>query len=191
MNKKIIDRLLGFGNSHIIELPANIQRSKGVTKFQVFLSIKPILTGKLYWYALKQAYTQSDNLYYYSYDIKQAFSSQEPHRETMMNQCEQKYLQGLPNEITIYRAMTVNEFESGVFGVSWTLKKNIADFFSSTYVRNIDTYGIKKTIVEKTISKDQIIAFFNDRDEFEIIHITGDFKTFTEGLRSNNTKPLT
>ena len=54
ITKKEIQELLIFGSSHLepIEgLPI------GVTIFQVFLSLKPILNGKLYWESLREAYT--------------------------------------------------------------------------------------------------------------------------------------
>ena len=70
ITKKEIQELLIFGSSHLepIEgLPV------GVTIFQVFLSLKPILKGKLFWESLREAYTMSDNLFNYRFDLRAAF----------------------------------------------------------------------------------------------------------------------
>jgi hypothetical protein len=168
MTRKEIDTVLQFGNSHLslIEgLPI------GISKWQVFLSIKPLLKGKKYWYALSSAYGMSDNLFHYRTDVRLAFSNNEPQREYLMSNTERTYLNRLPEKITIYRAMTENELKGKSFGVSWTLKKEVAEFFAKEYQRNYSTKHLKKVVHQMTIGKSEVIAFFNSRQEFEIIYI--------------------
>lgn len=168
MTKKEIDTVLNFGSSHLAYfegLPI------GVSKWQVFLSIKPLLKAKKYWYALRQTYTMSDNLFHYRNDVILAFSKNEPQREYLMNRQERIFLNSLPEKITIYRAMTEMEFKGKSFGVSWSLKKEVAEFFANEYQRNYATNNLKKRVHEMTIDKREVISFFNNRQEFEIIYI--------------------
>jgi hypothetical protein len=168
MTKKEVTTVLNHGTSHLFQIEGF---PLGVTKFQSFLAISQIIHGKLYWYALRYAYESSDNLYHYRHDVAFAFSKDEPEREYLMTKKEREYLQRLPEQITIYRGMTQKELKSKNFGVSWTLKKDVAEFFAYTYQRNFATNHLKKLVHEMTINKSEVIAFFNGRDEFEIIYI--------------------
>ncbi len=89
-----------------------------------------------------------------------------------MDSRERNYLKKLPEQIKIYRGMTEQELEGKSFGVSWTLKKEVADFFAFDYWRNTATAHLKKTVHEITINKSDVIAFLNDRREYEIIYIS-------------------
>jgi len=129
------------------------------------------LKGDMFWYALKETYSTCDNLYGFKDNIKQAFSSEEPSREKLMSKKEQKYLSTLPENLTIYRGMTVQEFESGDFGVSWTLRKDVAEFFAYKYCRNQATAHLPKMVHELPIKKSDIIAYFGERKEFEVIYM--------------------
>lgn len=140
-------------------------------RFETFLKIVPQLKGKLYWYALRKAYDCSDDMFHLRGLVKAAFKKSEPGRETLMSKKERDYLNSLPDQITIYRGMTEAERKTGNFGISWTLKKEVAEFFAFTYWRNRQTNKLKKTVHELIINKSEVIAFFNDRKEFEIIYI--------------------
>lgn len=159
MTKKEIDGILfGIGvNSY--------------NRFPTFLNLIPKLIGKYYWYALRNSYDMSDNLFDYRNDIKLAFLSKEPQREFSMTSKERKYLKELPEKITIYRGMTESELKQNEFGCSWSLKKEVAEFFACTYQRNFATRNFKKKVHELTINKSEVIAFFNERKEFEIIYL--------------------
>jgi hypothetical protein len=160
MNKKQIDSILfGIG-------------CDSYNRFETFLRIVPQLKGKYYWYALRNAYDVSDNLYHIKGLVKAAFCKNEPERQSLMSKKERDYLKVLPEQITIYRGMTEVEYKSGHFGISWTLKKEVADFFVHTYLRNHATNHIKKTVHELVINKSDAIAFFNGRKEFEIIYLS-------------------
>lgn len=169
MTKKEVTTILLWGASHVVPfegLPI------GVTRFQAFLAIKPILRGRLYWYALSKAYTQSDDLYLYRHDVRQAFESSEPEREHLMNKAERTRLESLPNQLKIFRGMTESERNSNKFGLSWTLNKEVAKKFATTYPRNISTRGQKKLVYEIEINKSDVIALFESRKESEIIYLS-------------------
>lgn len=143
----------------------------GVSKFQAFLAIKPVLKGKFYWYALRQAYDLSDNLFLYRTDVKLAFCSDDPFREFLMNCSERKVWAKLPPRVTIYRGMTAKELEGKIYGVSWTLSRQKAEYFARQYPRNYAVNHLEKVVHKKVVSKNKIVAFFNERLEEEIIYI--------------------
>lgn len=142
-----------------------------LNRFEVFLYIKKRLKGELYWYALRNAYIDSDDLFIYNYEVRRAFNKRQPQKLKLMTNDEIDYLEKLPEKLTIYRGMTETELESGNFGVSWTLKKERAEFFANIYVRNTATNHLKKVVHQIIIKKSKVIAFFNDRQEFEIIYL--------------------
>jgi hypothetical protein len=154
------------------------------TRFAVFLSAEPYLKGKLYWYGLGSAYSDTDNPFRYKDLIRSAFLKDEPYREHLMSKKERDYFNNLPEVVTIYRGMTVIELQEKNFGISWTLKKEVAEFFAYKYMRNIDTRNMKKVVHELSVKKTDLIAFFNPRTynrltgkndfnigEFEVIYI--------------------
>ena len=169
MTKKEIDTILVRGNSHTLYAPG---LRIGVTKLQVFLSIQPLLKGKSYWYALRSSFESSDNLLVYKGDINYAFTKAEPDREYLMTKKERDYLASLPDKIKIYRGMTCVEKASKDFGISWSLNKSVAYFFKDTYGRNYSTNGLKKVVYEQTVNKKDVIAFFDGRNESEIIYLS-------------------
>ncbi len=160
MNKKQIDSILyGIG-------------CNSFNRFETFVRISPDCRGQNYWYALRIAYEGSDNIYHLRQLVKELFGTIEPEREKMMNTDEIQFLSKLPEKVTIYRGMTEKELKSKNFGISWTLKKEVAEFFAHTYQRNYATNHLKKVVHEMTINKNDIVAFLNDRKEFEVIYLT-------------------
>jgi hypothetical protein len=159
MNKQEIDKILfGIG-------------CDSYNRFHFFIKLIPKLKGANYWYALNSAYTSTDNLFLVSDLVKASFLKDEPEREALMTSTEREYLENLPEQITIYRGMTEKEFSQNNFGVSWSLKKEVAEFFAYRYIRNHSTAKEKKTVHKLTINKSEVIAFINGRNEFEIIYI--------------------
>lgn len=86
----------------------------------------------------------------------------------MLRKCNPKYLMGqenfkvyenLPDTFTVYRGLQENAQEDGL---SWTLSKDVAEWFANRF----DNEG---EIIEKVIHKSEVIAYFNDRDEEEVV----------------------
>lgn len=86
----------------------------------------------------------------------------------MLRKCNQKYLMGqenyevyenLPDTFTVYRGLQENAQEDGL---SWTLSKDVAEWFASRFENDGE-------IIEKMVHKTEVIAYFNDRDEEEIV----------------------
>lgn len=140
-------------------------------RFETFLKIKDQLNDKYYWRTLADVYTVSDNLYHLKEEVKEAFLEDRSEREHLMNKKELKIYNSLPEIITIYRGMTTEELESDDFGVSWTLSRERADYFAFTYGRNFSTEGIPKIVHQLEVKKVEILAYFNERNEQEVIYI--------------------
>jgi hypothetical protein len=141
-------------------------------RFDAFLNIATKLKGRIYWYALRLSYCSSDNLYRLKENIKEAFNKNEPERASIMNFKERKFIDKMPDQCTIYRGMTTEEYNNCDYGISWSLKKEIAEFYAYTYLRNHSTAKSKMEVHSITINKQDIIALFIDREEFEIIYIS-------------------
>lgn len=116
-------------------------------------------------------YSSCDNLYYYRGVVRKAFTYASLRKERLMTTEELEFLKNLPDKVTIYRGMTVEESTKEHQGVSWTLDKKVAEFFAYQYIRNQSTAKKPKTVVEKVIDKSEIIAVFLGREEQEIIYI--------------------
>jgi len=115
-------------------------------RFETFLKIKDQLNDKDYRRTLADAYTGSDNLYALKEEVKEAFLEDRSNREFLMTKKELKIYNSLPENLTIYRGMTVEELESGDLNISWTLLKECAEFFAYKYGRNFSTEGIPKVV---------------------------------------------
>jgi hypothetical protein len=63
--------------------------------------------------------------------------------------------------------MGVEEYNSGIYGISWTLKKKIAEQF----VELRKMVGIECIIHEMKINKKDVVAYITARKEAEIIYI--------------------
>lgn len=80
-------------------------------------------------------------------------------KNILMNQKELEYYNKLPDEVTIYRG-TYKSSNSNA--LSWTTDYNTAHWFATRF----DNEGF---ILQAKINKKDIFAFFNDRNENEIV----------------------
>ena len=87
----------------------------------------------------------------------------------LMNKIEFKKFNNLQDEITIYRSRSSKiKGDNNIYnGISWTLKKEVALFFAKYHA---ERHGVEQKYLIKGIIKKQFIyAFFNERNEYEII----------------------
>ncbi len=80
-------------------------------------------------------------------------------REELMTKEDLEYFDSLPETITIYRGVKKAD---KIDGVSWTLSREIAERFTYDFLD--DGY-----VVEKEVHKNDVLAYFNIRDEQEIV----------------------
>ena len=127
-------------------------------------------TDKEFWEKLGEIYIQSSNNYHYRDEIIKLFKSPKKDKEYLMSKIDRITLEKLPNKIKIYRGMSKEEDLSGSYGISWTLKYEVAEMFATTYLHNYDTKELKHIVKELTVNKNQIVAYFSSRQEEEIIY---------------------
>jgi len=130
-----------------------------------FLKCSKELDDRTYWQKFREAYTCQDKVYF-DYDfLKGLFGVKRKDREHMMLEEERTFLSNLPDEVLIYRGCTEKEVKTGNYGIAWTLSKSVAEQFC-----NIKKFYLRSgVVVERTIRKDQIIAYFEDPEQ-EIVY---------------------
>jgi hypothetical protein len=140
-------------------------------KSEIFSLIKkfhPVMPDEDYWTSLRHCYTLTEmheNEYEY---LITYFLNERPKREWMMTKNERELFKDLPEEVSIYRGCSVTEINGGNFRFSWTLDRKMAEFFAFEYNKNLE---IESNIVERTVSKKSLIAYFPENGEEEVIYI--------------------
>jgi len=137
-------------------------------KIKYFIEYNNQLSDDEYWRHLSQIYQYQDyNPVPYEI-LKALFKNNRKGKENLMEQEEKEIFETLPDQVLIYRAMSLKEFESGKFRLSWTLDKKVSEKFKE---RNSMLYSEEHVIHNLTVSKKDILAFFDGRDEKEIIYL--------------------
>ena len=139
--------------------------------FRYVIKMGKEIDPKIYWEYLGEAYVGSDGNHKGMPIIKQMFLKDLPFREHLMTPEEREYLAALPEEITIYRGCSVLESEGKYHGISWSLNEAKAKFFAFEEIRNRYRKNQRNTVIQKTVSKSDVVAYFNRREEEEIIYI--------------------
>lgn len=165
-------KLERFFEKYNIGYTKQLELCSSEDRFEKFYTLKENFIAKgNYWETLAYVYNLCNNTYRFRKELKEAFSADIPGKEKLITQEARKVIDKLPNCITIFRGMSVSEDESNDFGISWTLNRKVAESFANTYFHNYDTQGQKHIVKEIKISKTDIISYFNERKEEEIIYI--------------------
>lgn len=133
------------------------------------------MTDEVYWKTIAHCYTNS-NLGHSKNDVISFYlQGNRPNRHFLMEEDERKFLIELPEQITIYRGCSKKEIKNNKHRYSWTLDKKIAEYFAFEYVNLSLNQPVEKDksnfdVVEKTINKSEVIAYFNGRKESEILY---------------------
>jgi len=144
----------------------------GELKLHLFKSLVPMLSSKGYWYALGRAYNTCACVDRFSINEKRSmFYDCRPHRGFLMTNDELRYLNARAKKVTLYRAMSVIEKESGEFGVSWTLSRTVAEFYAYKYQGYELHQEDEKFVHSITVEKEKLIAYFKGRKEKEVIYV--------------------
>ncbi len=121
------------------------------------------LTDSEYWKHLGEIYTLTEVVCFQEQAVRDLFSSSRPGRENLMNADERKILDSLPEEVTIYRGYDLSNSK----GWSWTLDEVKAEWFANRW-REANP-GRKRRIATGKVRKRDIIAYFDGRNETEIV----------------------
>lgn len=141
------------------------------SRFRLFFLLHHLLNDKFYWMGLRCAYTGADWLDLVPTRVlKKVFRSTREGRDFLMNDEEQQCLSQLPEEVTIYRGMTKIERRSRRYRVSWTLSREIAEFYAFAYKRHA-TYAMHPKVVHQlVVPSKSLLAYLNGRKESEVIY---------------------
>lgn len=123
--------------------------------FTLFFENKHRLSDPCYWEILRTMWIANgkrETLIAF----RQMFQSKRPFKRFLMTIEEEKVFSELPDPITAWRAKT----KVGDVGISWTLNREVAERFAKAYER---------VIIERQLPKSRITAYFNRRNEQEII----------------------
>lgn len=172
IQKKQDEKLEDIFIKYKIDFKLQLLHCSSQMKIKKFYQFKDLFINDIdFWQELRSAFILSKNTKHYQKEIRELFTSKRKNRNNLMNDDEIEKLKNLPEKITIYRGMTVEEKESEKFGISWSLEKTVAENFALTYAHNYDTVGLDKIVFELEIHKEDIIAYFSDRQEEEILYI--------------------
>lgn len=140
--------------------------SNSGNQLENFVEFADELEDKEYWKELASAYQLQDYSEINFELYKVLFSAKRGFKEYLMSKEDREFLIALPEILTIYRGCSGKEIKHNLYGISWTLNKEIASQFAD---RKKILAG-KSSVVERTIKKSEVIAYFNSREEEEIIY---------------------
>jgi len=164
----------GWANAYYLQKVGDVQKALQNKKYdsfvwlherpyriEAFQEIEHLLSDTAYWKLLADIWTDTENQWQNYEEWKNLIGSERGSRHYLMNEEEFNLLQSLSEEVTIYRGCQKGINENGL---SWTLDKAKAKMFST----RIALEG-EPLVLEKKISKSDIIAIFTGRNESEVI----------------------
>lgn len=128
-------------------------------RLQAFETISDLLSDSEYWTLLSSVWIDTENQWQNLETWKKLLASNRSKRNRMMDEDDDRFLRSLPEDLIVYRGCQKGLNENGL---SWTMDKVKAEFFANRF-------GRKGIVLEKRISKKQIVAVLTGRGESEII----------------------
>lgn len=140
-------------------------KSKVEPKLKFLIYSNDTLPDDKYWNYLRKFFRKPEKIKSTNRVLKELFSNKRDGRKILMNLKELEEFNSLSNNITVYRCMSIEEFESEDFGVIWTLnEKTAASQSKSKFYANEGVsynYGNNPIIHSLQVEKDDIVAYFN------------------------------
>lgn len=156
--KHLSTALLNYGSHEVLDAFADISED--------------IVYAVNYWRLLAEAYTRADFTgRFENCEKRDLFNAGMHGRHRLMTTRQRNFVKRLPETVTIHRAMSVEEQASGWRGISWTLDIKVAEFFRDTYRRHGKFQSYTRVIETRVINKTDIVAYFDNRKESEVIVI--------------------
>lgn len=122
----------------------------------IFLKEHKNLSSQRYWELMRSIWVICGNLSNV-HTFKVLMHSTRPYKALFSTPEESKELREMPNYFKVYRA--TNNINDG--GISWTISKKYTHEYKLKYNKRI--------VIEKTIFKNDVFAYINRNNEFEII----------------------
>jgi hypothetical protein len=131
-------------------------------RLSAFLNIYDKMKPKEFWEMLSDIWRDSENIWQNKSTYKMLFSYHPKSKHHFMSKEDRKVFDSLPEQVVVYRGFTVGKNKNGF---SYTLDKSRAEWFANRFNKN-------GKVLERTISKDKIVAYTNGRGEQEVIIIS-------------------
>ena len=152
----------------MIKLTQQLKFANSYTRLPILLEHQPFTRGKYFreWLtALGSEWADSDNVSAFKSELSKALLAAQERGlcHLLMTEAERMVVEHLPDSFTVYRGC----YERNRDGLSWTLCKKTAQAFPTLNRYRKD--GQTPLLLERTISKSEVIAFKGDRQEQEII----------------------
>jgi hypothetical protein len=128
-------------------------------RLDAFIEVADRLTDTEYWKLLGSIWTDTENQWQNLDKWSELLDSDRPSKNYLMDEEEDQFLRSLPDTVTIYRGC---QKELNQKGLSWTLKRDKAKFFANRL-------GKRGIVLQRTISREQIVALFMGRNEWEVV----------------------
>lgn len=128
-------------------------------RLDAFIQVADQLTDTEYWKLLGSIWTDTENQWQNLEKWDELLHSDRPQRQYLMNEEEDQLLRSLPAEVVVYRGCQKGQNETGL---SWSLKRDKAEFFANRL-------GKRGIVLQRTISREQIVALFMGRNEWEVV----------------------
>lgn len=140
-------------------------------RLDAFLNIKDkIEDDAAYWDVLGSIWTDSENIWQSEDEWLECLSSERPQRDQMMEDWERDRLAALPETVEIFRGY---QFANRQDGMSWSIDRNQAAWFA-TRLWVPERGGDGPMLAIATVKRDKILAFFDGRNEHEVVVLPGD-----------------
>jgi hypothetical protein len=137
------------------------ERPYRLNAFCEFIEVKHVKSSA-YWQMLGAIWEDSENIWQNLNVWKRMLKSERPQRQFFMEDSEREALKKLPTQFTVYRGCLKGLNEEGL---SWTLDKAKAEWFSTRYRRN----GEQPCVHTKTVRRKDVFAHLLGRNESEVI----------------------
>lgn len=123
-------------------------------RLEAFVEHSSEVSDETYWSAFASIWIDTEN-FFQNHSQWHEMLLQRPNSHLMMSAEEIQYLNKLPDEVTIYRGTKYAKN-----GMSWSVSKDRAKWFANR---------VGGSLYVTTVHKENIFAYFNRRDEDEIV----------------------
>lgn len=146
------------------------------TRVLLFMNIaaKYPTTPEAYADGLRFAYTTANSPFERNETLRMFAAVKD--RRLFMDEDELRGYDAMPDTLRVYRGCNRTELRRHVFGISWTTRQDVAEFFAWRF----NAQDSSRIVVATDIAKADILAYFMGRDEYEVIaDIHGSGHTYT------------
>lgn len=148
---------------------------------KAFIEYLEEFNDKTYWQILGEIWVTEEQIWRNRKLYLRLFQAPRPQRQFLMTAAERRKLDGMPDEFPVYRGYIGKRGK----GLSWTLDHSKAEWFARRY-EILSELGLPR-VMEGTVNKVDVIAYFNSRKEKEIVADPAKVRSVkTHRLQPNN-----